>query len=1059
MYNETFTPIYRNGDIHLKPGQSHAFHFDGTSLPHADRLFFTGETALFYQWKDEPDYPLLYRYIDDSLNAREAHRDQYCLDFSADDFDYPKIAFRKACWPIRLSYLSLVDYTDHWKISLDAKAKDLHISKGGFLHFLFEIRYLKDGVDSEATIEEPDKVISIDIPEGSYDWRHLEKEIVFDAHNVANICCILEGEHYSGSVYFEAPTLLSENGFNVLPDFAPFTGTKSQFNWLGVNLSKKEWPSFEITLNGRLLHKGELFERCHRYSENEIVVPKGAMAAGDNELTFKLISDYHNALAYNVHEVGFVSHDDSLVVSVPEVVRSGSPFPVLLRTKHDNETVVYDLDGEKGSKTFEKAGLNVLAPIAPGPGHDLPLTVGSGDHHEHCRLSRCVLHEDDGVHTGTSDFIYINQNPTSFEDYLSWYFSSHIGDFITIRQDYRWAGTRARNDKLWQATAKLLNDAGYVYAHMEDGRELPGFHMNPTWESLRGKGFLGRHLHERDGAIGYWGIREVTGDPNEQMYLDLAGRMHRAEPGTGGKDGKKVDQFYRDGRHTVFRDPTVPPDMEAAAAFFVGQLSRIRGLATRHTGPTPLFKYFRQAGFTLTGAELMYNPMDITRAAVRGTSNAYGGPKSSHLAVQGSTSPHDTEERYRRYRLALFICYIQGVDQINTEEGLWHLEEYYQHHHRFSPACRNHLRQQQDLQRFIATHSRTGRFHTPVAFLSGRLDGWTCGWGTVWGQPGFTPCDAEKSWELIRYFYPRSVLGVIYRHGCKNEPMGYYTGTPIGNVDIIPIESEKSFPYRLLIASGYNKALPEDMDKLQSYVEKGGTLLLGWPQLSVTTNRDDVVAYRHAYIDHPFAKALADKPDFVADTFGGKPLTVSAHKISFPVLLETDGGRPLVYEVPMGKGRVLFLNAREYAGNEAVHAACQRLFDQIVPPQIAQEAIYGKGDKNVQFTVFEQEDGSRHLYFIATDWYDDPAMPHEGTLLMNGKRYAVDVPFGRLVKIVARDDTAVWPGKDCDEVLSIENGTARVQGIGRAVFHIATQGSIRDITVDFEEQAVREITL
>ena len=1058
MYNETFTPIYQGEDIHLKPGQGHTCHFEGASLPRADRLFFTGQTSLFYFWKSEPDYSILYRYIDDSLNAREARRNQYCLDFTADDFDYPKVAYHKSLWPPSLSYLGLVDYTDRWRFSIDAKASGLRLSKGGYLHFLIEIRYCKEGVDRESTFEKPDAVFTIDIPEGDYDWCHLEKEIDFDAHNVANVCCILEGEHYSGSVYFEAPTLLSENGFNVMPDFAPFAGARTQFNWIGMNLSRKEWPAFEITLNDRLLYKGELFERCHLYSENEIVVPKGTIVPGDNTLTIKLISDYREALAYDLQEIGFVSHDDSLVVSVPEVVRSGSPFPVLLRTKRDGETITYDWDGEKGSKTFEKAGLNVLAPMAPGPGHDLPLTISDGDLHEHCLISRCVLHENDGVHTGSSDIIYINQNRTSFEDYLSWYFANNIGDLLTIRQTYRWAGTRSLNDRLWYATSKLLNDAGYVYSHMEDGRELPGFFQNPTRKSLEGKGFLGRQLHERDGAASYWGLHDITGDPNQQMYIDLAGRMRRRDPETAGLDGKKADQFFRDGHHVVYRDPTIPHDMEAMATFFVEQLARIRGLATRHTGPSVLFKYFYQAGYTWTGAELMYNPTEIVSAALRGASDVYGGATGAHLAVQWSTSPHDTEERYRRYRLALFVCYMQGIDEINTEEGLWHLEQYYQHHHRFSDACRNHLRQQQDFQRFVATHSRTGRFHTPIAFLSGRYDGWEVfGWGAIWGIVGNS--DPEEGWELLRYFYPRSVLAAIYRHGCKNKPQGYYTGTPRGNVDIIPIESEKPFPYRLLVAAGYNKALPGDMDKLQAYVVKGGTLLLGWPQLSVTTDRDDVVAYRHTYIDHSFAKTLADEPDFVEDTFDGKPLTVSANPVSFPVLLQTDNGRPLVYAVRIGEGRVLFVNAREYAGNEAVRAAYERLFDRLVPPQIAKEPVYGEGDTDVQFTVFEQEDGSRHLYFIATDWYNDPAAPRKGTLLLNGKRYAVDVPFGQLVKIVARDGVAVWPEADCNEVLSIENGIARVQGVGRSVFHIAAQGAVRDAAVDFNDQAVREIAL
>lgn len=1060
MYNEKFTAIYAGEDIHLKPGQSHTFQFDGSNLENADRLFLTGETALFYQWKDEPDYPILYRYIDDALNSKEANKHQYCLDFTANNFNYPKVAYRKLMWPPVLSYLDLEDYTDKWTMGISAKAKDLCLSEGGYLHFVFEVRYKKDNVNPMSTYEDPDEVFTIDIPEGSYDWKHLAQSIVFDAHRVACVSCILEGMNYSGTVYFEAPSFISENGYNILTDFAPFAGEKSQFNWLGQNLSRKEWPEFEITLNGKVIHCGELFERCHRYSENEVPFSKGSVVPGENTLTIKLISEYRDPLAYNLHEVGLVSHSDSFVVACPEIISAGQPFAVILRTSQDNAVVSYNLDGKSGSITVEKAGLNALKFTVSNPGQNIVLTLSCGGREEKCSISRCVLHAKDGVYTGTSDLIYINQNDTSFEDFLSWYFANNVGNQLTIRHSYRWNGTRALNDPLWYKTSKLLNDAGMSYAHMVDGRELPGCNANPSMESLEGEGFQGRQSHERDGALSYWGVRDMTGNYNEEMYLDMIARMHRKYPNNMGKDGKKEDQFYVNGRHIAYRDPSVPDDMEAAATFGVNQLARTRGNAIRHTGPSTLFKYFYQAGYKWTGAELMYGPTELVSSALRGAADVYGGPVGAHLAVQWSTSPHDTEERYRRYRLALYICYMQGIHEINTEEGLWHLEEYYHYHHRFSDACVNHTKQQQDFYRYVASHSRTGKFYTPIGFIYGRYDGWRVfGRGSTWGKPSFGFSDAEKGWDILKYFYPRSILNALYIHECKNKPQGYYTGTPKGNVDVVPIEGEDFSQYRLLVAPGYNKAMAEDMDKFQNYVRGGGKLIIGWPQLSVTTNRADVVSYKHWYIEHPFVSAIAGKAAFVKDTFGGKPITVSGHDIDHPVLLRTDSGRPLVYQIPMGSGCVYFVNAKEYVGSDAVYDLYTKLLDKTVPDCLAGEEAYGKGNVDVQFTVFDQGNGQKHIYFIATDWYNNPSVLRHGDLILDGTSYSVDIPFGQMIKAVSGGGKAVWPVEERNEVISNDGTNVRVQGVGKADFMVAANGKTEKITVDFTDNCVQEIKI
>ena len=65
MSFERYVQIYNGGNTGttLRPGgKSESFSFDLKAKNDAHyRLFTVGETNMFYQWKDEPDYPQYYR--------------------------------------------------------------------------------------------------------------------------------------------------------------------------------------------------------------------------------------------------------------------------------------------------------------------------------------------------------------------------------------------------------------------------------------------------------------------------------------------------------------------------------------------------------------------------------------------------------------------------------------------------------------------------------------------------------------------------------------------------------------------------------------------------------------------------------------------------------------------------------------------------------------------------------------------------------------------------------------------------------------------------------------
>lgn len=1064
MECQRYKPFYMSDEgLTLRPGQSAKFTFDaGQDIDgRRARLFATGETALFYLWKDEPDYPRQYRKIEDALDTDHADKAQYCLDLSnPTGVDYVKRVYKKVLWPPMLSYLPMHDVPESWTAGIMARAEGLEFERAGYLRLSVEVYHAHAGVSRHSVEAPPDEVFTIEFPGGDYAWTRLETSVRIP-RDAAHVGVVIEGAGYTGSVYLERPFLKAQ-GFNLLPDFTTSTSDAQKFDWTGCNLSRKEWPEFHITLNGRDVFDGEVFERSHRCSEWEVRLPKGLLRPCDNELEITLTSCYRDPLPYTLHELALLTEADGVfeLVACPQSACAGGVAALLVRTETPGAEVrMTESNGLSlaAPARFEQPGLHVIQLSCPAPMLNAGITLQCGDERLDVVVPRIVKRADDGIITGTGDMIYVHQDPDSIAEYLSWYLSQYIGNMLTIRPTYRWSGSRVLDEASWRMTARLLDGMGVKYAHMLDGRELPGIDANPSLDMLAGPSFLGRQNHERDGSQFYWGTRHSGGSLTEEQYADLAQRIYCAHPDTTSGEYHPGNYIYHGDDMFQFRRPDVPRDMGAAHDFSVGMLRAMRLGAPRHTGPSVMFKYLYEAGYDFLGAETMYGSMEPLMAFLRGATYGCGKRELSvHHAVQWSTSPHDTPERFRRYRLALYVSYMQGATQINTEEGLWHMEEYYAHHHRFSDACLGHKRQQVDFYRYVSTHSRTGSFYTPLALLHGRLDGWHAfGPNHPWGLPDVMDCDAEKSWDLLKLFYPLSQPGrALYIHGCPNEPVGYHSGTPRGNVDAVPVEAglEAFKRYRALAFMGYNCAQADDLDKLLEYVESGGILVLGWAHLNAATGRDNIENYRHVYPRHALVDRLGGMPEFAQDSANGAPLMVNrCLGQDAMVLARTDGGSPLMVEYRWGQGRVLLLNAREYPANIAVRATYEAALASVCDALWESEPGAVICSDDVETAVYAQPDGTRHYYVLAVDWYREPEKMRRATLRLQSASYPVELPFGVMLKLVADGSRAAWCLSEDGEVLRLDAHGAVVQGTGRLRFALAADGEVKFVDVDFDE--------
>lgn len=1066
-YKNIFIAQNEDDEVILKPCQEPAtFHFTCDKRENkAYKLFVSGETGMFYLWRGEIDYPITYHTLTDALCNTTTRKAQFSLNVSrekTEDFEWR--VYKKVMWKPVLSYLELTPFSEQWKVGFWVKTKNLRLADGGKLLMRVRVYEKKEGLHRQS-IEQPlAQELEIPIEQGSCDWIKIERELVVSESKTAFVGVWFEGVNYTGEVYIETPFLVSENGYNVLPDFSITQPSREKFGWAAENLSRKEWPKFAVCLNGTEIFRGERFERIHRNANWEIDIPREIIAK-ENELSIQLISDYYSPTPYSIKEVRLLEQNGGVlsIIATPEFAVTGKCFPVLIKTEKDAATVI--LNGVKTYHFYEK-GLQVIKLDADMVCANEQFLIECDGVKVYGVIPPVIEKAEDNVITGTGDMIYIAQDESEVEEYLSWYLSNNLGDFLTIRPSYRWSSTRKVNENVWRKAKKVLNEYGIKYVHMVDGRETPGFASNPSIETLSSPSFLGRQAHEKDGWVLYHGINSLAyGNINAWQIEDMKMRLAEENPDNANIGNKADTKEYESTCAYVNRNPNKPHDLKLGAEYTVERLKTLRRDCTRHTGPTVQYRPFLQAGFNWVGLETTYTSLEPHIAFLRGTAKAYGLKAwGVHNAIQWSSTPHDTPERFRRFRLSLYGSYLQGATDINTEEGLWRLEEYYSGFHRLSDACVGHRKQQEDFYRYTSTHSRTGKFYTPMALFQGKYDPWKgfgnggpCGWHADYGE-------SEKSWQLLKTFYPLSLPGEpLYFHNCPaDKPMGYYTGTPKGNIDVLPIEADLDAlqDYKTLAFVGYNYAEKETFEKLEKYVRMGGKLVLTRAHRTITTQYEDVCEKNLAY-DESIPFAFADgKQVFEKDFYNGREIDVCKNALdSGEVLAYTDNGNPLVCRYAVGNGEVILFNVNAYPAHPAIQGLYENILKEMQAQAVANESVWMATDESVQFAVYNQEDGAKHVYILAVDWYREPSYLRTCSLRIADKTYSIQIPFGVMYKCVIQNNVGAYCHSERGEVLAVTDQYIRVQGIGRQTFSLLKDGIEKTIEIDFSQASIVEISI
>lgn len=934
------------------------------SCPMRYSLHFVAEQDLFGKLMVGDGWLLkqTYHRIDDTLEpgADRGAVEPYVLHLRGQGEDWPREAW------IRVDPSSLLK-RNRLSFRVEVLTRNVRYARGGQLGIELGIYWARKGRHCEDVSQAPDETIFLRVPAGSARWKSFSVPVSLPSKAVMLVVRV-GGRNFFGEAWFGSPRLFAPAGESVIPPLAPHQLPTWNTSWTGINLSRKEWPRFSMAVDGRAFFRRTVyFPGDHWY---DFDVPVCALSPGRHRLTIRLDRDYPDRLPIKLRSVELLeeSHRPMEVVWHPEHVSEGGRFPVLLErnTSRGSELIVRQIE----------AGC-----ARPHP--EYPLEMGDGS--TRLRLRRVVRSSAESIHVGAGDIYCMAQTREDFLKYLVWYLENQQGNGIFFRSMYYANGTRRFDPEAWRTLIALVNQLGLTYHYIEDGRSLNDLEINPPEALLWGPGYHGRQQHERDGHL--YGGRYRVGDAFE---YDLARRFQlncrRSLPLARRTDGTAYIQDMRK-----------VDDARTAERRWLKVLTAYRESrgVTRHTGPSALSRYFLKAGYEWVGAEQMYGPEEITLASLRGASRAYGkNAFGTHLAHQWSSSPHDTPNHAHRFFLSLATSYMQGATEIDTEDGLWRISYGYD---RFSQGCRIHQQVQRDFLAFVQTHPRRGAPRVPIAVLQGRHCGWMCyGRRAIWGseRPEFSFGPPEESFDLLRVFYPRSVLDALsadYRHD-RRKSNGWYSGMPYGPVDLLPIEAPSSVlrDYRSVAFLGWNTYCDGDFQRLSHFVRAGGTLLLARPHVSRTVRRG-------AALDFPGSPML----DELLGTGWRRTSGRRARNI--------------------GAGRILFHGHDGYPADRRIRSAYEADLRRIGEETRSRERESGwvKGAADVSFTAYDWSDGRlRTLYLLMIDWWSGKEKA-VATLLFGRGETPLIVRKGRIEIVTLSKNLAVQVDTPDADVLDI----------------------------------------
>ncbi len=1022
-WNEKKTIIYPLSDIEktclLQPDQSIStmvsLEQNGTPMRRFLRVVGKGYFPVPFQKRGESTFRLFENLIDDNLDSIIRKRDRYSLYFKGENDYYERHAYYRISGEV----LKAGELT----VSLPVvKRNSLSISSDGDFGVTIELFYKKVGRSADDIYDTPDSLLYMPVPVGTDSYRVVSQMFVLP-ENIACALLRVGGTRFSGECWVEAPRLIQNKKEICSIPFVRYFQRDDQHNyWVGCNMATRCWPMWKLEFSGKVVFQGNVFDRASNIADFYIPLPDSICGTGELKLILQK-EPYRTTYPYEIHRLEIIEETarDFEVISVPKYVVKNAAFGVLIETNKPD--VCLKVHAKSGSMpllqeyVFKEAGLHVIELRAGEAGYSIPLILESGERTEQVQVCQVIDKEVEQIYLSCGDDIYVDKQDAFYDNFFKWYFSNRVGNWYQFRPSYQWSGSRIFDPIRIKYYTELLDRLKVPYAWQVEGRTLAGSRLNPPSEILASSMFRGKQAHENDGGYYYWKHFRYKG-----LFSDMAAR-NRPYGGIFAKHRP----IYTDHGTFIHYDPFGVKDMADGASKLVRNFRYSKGSSIRHTGPSTLFRYLYQAGYEWLGAEQMYGPDEIIISSLRGASRAYSRPLygTLHAMQWGAGSFTDPKHALRHY-MSLAVAYMHGSSHINTEDALW-TDEF--GNDRYSVSGKAHMFAQHQMLDFLETHTRRGNLKSNVAVIQGRNDAW-CSFerGSLWSQEGdkWKFNKACESFDLLNVFYPDNIVNYC-------GPEGWFTSTPYGTVDLLPIEAPLDVmkQYKAMIFLGWNSFYEADFQRIGDFVFNGGTLLLSAAHINEELQPDKPVCFPSN--DWVIRQMLGD--DY-------RQLTKKT-------------------EIVYGSGKVIYFPQKLYPAESGLRSDYECTMREIAEELVSKETNNGwiNPGSSVEFTVWDAKD-RRTIYLLNTDWKSD-ADWQTATFVCDGKRFQVHVRRYHIETIHCFKGLAVMPLSNTTDILDVRESKkgwiVKVQNTEKDVIQCmkATTGNM--ISIDLKQAGIHNL--
>lgn len=961
----------------LNPNDSIEFNINTKSFQKNIRRYIrvigAGQMPHIYKERGETLFREMEFLIDDYLDSLNVKNDKFSLVFNEENQPYEQCAYYR----IKGNLFS----NNKLNVSFFAKSQNLCLQKNGHMKVELQVYYTNKKKNPNDIYDIPDTILSIPIPEGSYMFKKIEKQFNIK-QKIANVLIKIAGQNYLGSCHIEAPIL--KDGNNIIKNiaFKPYIQRDDNEDyWVGVNFLSKSWPVWSINYNNKNIFTGKVFDRASNKADFYIPFISDSLLTG--KVSLKLLNEkYKKHVPYKIESVEIIeeSADDFELVYVQRHVALNDTIGILVEINTPNTKLkLYKNKHYKwlnNNLFFKEKGLYVLKCIAKETGANIPIIVSNNNVSKQLIISQILKKNKDDIFISSGDEIYINKDQYMYDYFFKWYLRNRVGNWFQFRPSYQWSGVREINDSTIIKYIKLLNELKIPFAWQVEGRTLAASKINASIELLNSPMFKGMQAHENDGAYYYWKHFQ-----NRGLFTDIRARYFPF----GGIFAKHRPIYTEKGKF-VHYDPYGIKNMKHGAETFIQNIRQSKGLSTRHTGPSTLFRYLYQAGYEWLGAEQMYGPEEVILSALRGASRAYNKENYGTLhAMQWGSFPYTDPKHSLRFFLSLATAYIHGSSHINTEEGLW-IDEY--GNDRFSTSGKQHLLVQNKVLDYIETHSREGKQKSNIAIIQGRNCPWKCfGRTSMWSQEGekWKFNHINKSFDLLNIFYPDNHIDTC-------PPEGWFSYTPYGTIDLLPIEASNEVMknYNILIFLGWNTYYENDFYHLTEFVKQGGTIVLSAAHLNSNLEPDKIPEFPKN--DKTIRKLLGN------DYRNLKEKT----------------------EIEYGKGKVIYFPYPLYPSQEPLIKEYEQCIRNLAQEEVKKEYLKGTiiSRKDVGFTIWDSNE-KRTIYLLNTNWKEKNESV--ASLVINNTFFEIPVRQYNIETIHCAHNVGVKLSNNTSDIINIKD--------------------------------------